>query len=147
MTEHIKALPRLRDELLGAMQASVMAAPHAIVCGLVVINAARSFISSENQRRFREGDPSSLRRNPHRQPDVVAKVIDRLQLRLPMRRDTSREGFDCFAFIVIEHDNEVPDPVVRLVTGPPAPSQMSPRNYDAFLIDVCNKYTERFGQR
>jgi len=145
MTEHSKALPRLHDEISSAMQSSLEGASRAITCGLVVINLADSFISTQNQKNVRPGDPSSLTRNKHIQPKAAIKVIERLQSRLPMRTRPDDIGFDCLAFILVEHDNEVPRPTVRLVTESPAPSGTSPRNYEAFLVDICNKYRERFG--
>jgi hypothetical protein len=145
MTEHSKALPRLHDEIASAMKSALEATPRAIMCGLVVINVAETFISTQNQKSVRPGDASSLTRNRRIQPKAALKVIERLQTRLPMRTRVDDIGFDCLSFVVVDHDNEVPTPRVRLVVTAPAPEPTSPRSYDAFLVDICNKYRERFG--
>jgi len=144
MTCHSKALPRLHDELSAAMRTSVACTPRAIMCGLVVVNASQSFISTENQNSGPATDAAALKRNAHNQPKDVTKVIEQLQSILPIRKDISEEGFDCLTFIVVDHDNEVPKPSVKLISSSPAPPAESPRHYDAFLVDICNKYRERF---
>ncbi|MBL8840488.1 MAG: hypothetical protein JNL90_03045 [Planctomycetes bacterium] len=145
MTAHSKALPRLHDELLSAMRTSIECTPRAVMCGLVVVNIGRSFVSTENQRNVDPTDSATLKRNAHNQPRDAAKVIDQLQATLPIRAEIGELGFDCLAFIVVDHDNEVPSAHVTLCDSHPAPPANSPRDYGSFLVDVCNRYRERFG--
>lgn len=144
MTKHTSAKPRLRDELTGSMRSAVGANPHAVVCGLAVVNAAGSFISPTDPPDPIPSEVAGLRRRTHAQPKDAAAVIEMLE-RLPLRQDPPEVGFDSVGIIVVSHDNELPRPRVALVTGPPCPPAASPRSYDSFIIDVSNKYRRRFG--
>ena len=144
MTKHTAAKPRLRDELTGSMRSAVEASPHAIVAGIVVVNCASSFLSPTDQADPISSIPAELRRRQHRQPKDAAGVVQMLE-RLPLRQDPPDVGFDSVGIIVVSHDNELPTPNVELMTMPPSPPSASPRNYNSFIIDICNKYRRRFG--
>ena len=143
MTKHTAAKPRLRDELTGAMRSAVEANPEAVVCGLSVVNLAPLFLSPTDQLDPIPNECAQLRRRKHTQPRDAAGVIAMLE-RLPIRPGPPEFGFDSLAVIVVSHDNEIPKATVELISEPPSPPMASPRNYDAFLIDVCNKYRKRF---
>ena len=144
MTKHTSAKPRLRDELTGAMRSAVDASPHAVVCGLVVVNLADTFMSPTDQPDPLPASISELRRRKHKQPRDAIGVIEMLE-RLPMRQDAPEFGFDSLGIVVVSHDNELPTPKVDLITDSPCPPAASPRSYNSFLIDICNKYKRRFG--
>ncbi|MEQ1892996.1 MAG: hypothetical protein ABL998_10670 [Planctomycetota bacterium] len=145
MTKHVSAIPRLRDELTGSMRSAVEANPHAVTCGITVVNIASSFLSPTDQKDPLPTETSALRRRTHRQPTDAERVIEMLE-RLPIRHDPPDVGFDAMGIIVVSHDNELPDPGVTLIEDSPSPVRASPRNYNSFLIEVCNKYTRRFGR-
>jgi hypothetical protein len=144
MTKHHSAWPRLRNELEGSMADAVNANTHAVVGGVVVVNAATSFMSPTHQPDPLPRDPSSLRRRPHKQPKDAAFVVESLG-KLVFRLQPPDVGFDSLGVIVVRHDNEVPVPSVELVEGPPSPPSTSPRSYRSFIIDMANKYRLRFG--
>jgi len=144
MTKHTASKPRLRDELTGSMQSAVGASPHALIGGLIVVNAADSFLSPTDQPDPLPPSPAGLRRRLHNQPRDAAGVIEMLE-RLPLRKQPPELGFDSVGIIVVTHDNEIPNPAVRLLEMPPSPPPASPRSYPSFIIDICNKYRHRFG--
>lgn len=126
------------------MRSAVEASPHAVVCGLAVVNSASRFLSPTDQPDPLPESVTGLRRRNHRQPQDAAGVVEMLE-RLPFRQDPPGVGFDSVGIIVVSHDNEVPTPHVELVTSPPCPPSASPRSYASFVIDICNKYKRRFG--
>jgi len=144
MTKHTSAKPRLRDELTGSMRSAVEASPHAVVCGLVVVNTSETFLSPTDQPDPLPQDSRELRRRKHKQPKDAEGVIVMLE-RLPLRQDPPAVGFDSLGIVVVSHDNELPTPKVDLVTGVPCPPTASPRSYRSFIIDIANKYQRRFG--
>lgn len=144
MTSHTASKPRLRDELTGSMRSAVEASPHAVVCGIAVVNAAASFVSPLDQPDPIPVTSPELRRKKHKQPKAAAGVVEMLE-RLPLRQDPPETGFDSLGIIVVSHDNELPVPSVELITSLPCPQTASPRSYQSFLIDICNKYRRRFG--
>lgn len=126
------------------MRSAVEASPHAVVCGLAVVNSAPRFLSPTDQPDPLPKSASDLRRRDHRQPQDAAGVVEMLE-RLTFRQDPPAVGFDSVGIIVVSHDNELPVPHVELVTAPPSPPSASPRSYASFIIDICNKYKRRFG--
>lgn len=143
MTKHTAAKPRLRDELTGSMRSAIEANPEAVVCGITVVNLSPVFLSPTDQPDPMPHDSAKLRRRKHSQPKDATGVVTMLE-RLPIRQGPPDFGFDSLAVVVVSHDNELPTSDVRLISDPPSPALASPRNYDSFLIDVCNKYRKRF---
>lgn len=135
MTEHIKAIPRLFDELSSSHEIVHRGAPDAIAAGLTVINIADSFVSPTRQHHA-----DSLIWTRHRQPEVTAAVVAKLRM-LPIRQRVGAVGFDAYATIVVNCTNQGP---ASLYTDPPAPRPGDPDHYLTFLERICRVYTERF---
>ena len=132
MTEHMKARPRLYDELNSSQQTIHGATDVAIAVGFVMVNVATTYVSPG-----RMGTPSV-----HRQPDVTARVIEKLK-ELPRRTSTGEEGFDALAIAVVDCRNDGTTRV-RLVDEPPAPSPGDIFHYDLMIHRLAHLYASRF---
>ncbi|MHB1421606.1 MAG: hypothetical protein ACYC3I_00135 [Gemmataceae bacterium] len=137
MTEHSKSKPRLFDELSSSHEIVHQGDPEAIAAGITVVNIAKTFVSPTRQKG---GD---LVVTPHRQPDVTRQMVEHLR-GLPIRTDRATAGFDAYATIVIDCDNQK---VASLWTEPPAPQVGDRDHYDTFLLALSQAYEDRFGEK
>lgn len=132
MTEHVKALPRLYDELNSSHQIVHGHSTNAISAGFVMINRAPTFVSPDRNRR-----PLARARpevNTHDQPRVTVRTIETVA-RIPRRSRVGAVGFDAIAIAVIECANDPLAPApVRLVTAQPAPQPGEPFYYEDDLV-------------
>jgi hypothetical protein len=69
-------------------------------------------------------------------------MIDHLR-GLPIRDDLEGVGFDAYATIVVNCDNQNP---ATLHTDPPAPRPGDPDEYAVFLSRISSAYSDRFGK-
>src|SRR5574337_528264 len=135
MTEHGKSQPRIYDELSSSHEIVHQGRPDAIATGITVVNIAKTFASP-----LRQTSRKSLHISRHKQPDVTARMIRHLRV-LPIRVGVGQVGFDAYATIVVDCDNQGE---VRLWTLPPAPQPSDPDHYDTFLQRISRLYAERF---
>lgn len=77
MTEHIKALPRLYDELNSSQLTVHGSADQAIAAGLVLVNIAETFMSSD-KNPLGLNEPTR-RINKHRQPLVTERTVAKVK--------------------------------------------------------------------
>lgn len=137
MTEHMKARPRLYDELNSSHDAVHGSSEMAIAAGFVMVNIANDFISPE-MNKF--GAPLHVTR--HAQPRVTEMVIKKV-LEIPRRATTSADGFDALAIVVIDCRNDGRSPV-RILTDAPALEPRDPVHYDSMIARVVHLYESRF---
>lgn len=130
MTEHIKALPRLYDELNSSQQTIHGAAHEALAAGFVMINAASSFIS-----------PTSERVNLHDQPRVAARTVEKMR-ELPRRSRIDDDGYDALGIMLVDLKND--GSPVSLVPSPPAPQPNDTDHYDRMIDRLATLYASRF---
>jgi len=135
MTEHIKAKPRVYDELSSSHEIVHQGQPDAVATGVCVVNLASEFVSPLRQR---SADQLVVTR--HAQPWVATSVIDHLR-GLPRREGIGQVGFEAFATIVVETDNRARS---RLVTDMPAPQPGQADDYQTFISTIARRYSERF---
>ena len=139
MTEHVKALPRLYDELNSSQETIHGAAEEAVAMGFVMVNAATSFLSpGKNRFDLRKMKPD---RTPHSQPGVTLKVIEKLR-EMPRRRKIGETGFDALGIAVVDCKND--GSPVGLVRIPPAPAASDIYNYEAMISRATQLYETRF---
>jgi hypothetical protein len=136
MTEHVKAKPRIFDELSSSHEIVHQGDPKAIAAGITVVNIAKTFVSPTRQR----GD--SLIVTNHRQPDVTRQMVEHLR-GLPIRTNRPGVGFDAYATVVIECDNQK---MATLWTDPPAPQPGDRDHYDTFLAALSRACEKRLGK-
>lgn len=134
MTEHIKALPRLYDELNSSHQIVHGHSSQALSIGFFMVNAAEEFYSPTNT-----GNPGpNKHRQPHALQRAVAQVAD-----LPRRSHHSSQGFDGLGIVVVDMVNDGFSPC-RLVTAPPAPAEDDVLHYDSMVQRMAHEYDTRF---
>ncbi len=137
MTEHSKSQPRIFDELSSSHVIVHAGDPKAIAAGIAVVNIAPKFISPLRQS---PGEP--LEWTIHKQPQAAAKMIGHLR-GLPVRRSSDEPGFDAFATIVINCDNQGP---ASLWTEAPAPQPGDVDHYDSFIDAIARAYVRRLSE-
>lgn len=132
MTEHVKALPRLYDELNSSHQIVHGHASNAIAAGFVMINFSERFVSPDRNRcPLQECQP---RDTWHQQPRVTESTIEQIA-KIPRRARQGDVGFDAMAIVVVECENDPRSPKpVSLVTTAPAPLPGRPFYYDDDLV-------------
>ncbi|BDG02824.1 hypothetical protein [Anaeromyxobacter oryzae] len=129
MTEHMKARPRLYDELNSSHATIHGNSDKAIAVGFVMVNMAAVFRS-----------PTARELSKHRQPDVTEKVIEKVK-QLPRRASPKEDGFDAMAIVVVRCQNDRTP--VELVTDAPAPQPGDIFHYDAMVQRLADLYSWR----
>lgn len=139
MTAHIKALPRLFDEL-NSSHATVHAnTSTALAVGLAMVNASPTFISPDLNKFDLSEQPPVV--SQHRQPHCVERTIDKLE-DLPRKTKPSEEGFDAFGIVVVDMAND--GSPVRVVEEPPAPRPADVWYYDQMIRRLVHDYDTAF---
>lgn len=134
MTEHAKSQPRIYDELSSSHEIVHQGDREAIAAGITVVNIAETFVSPLRQRGL------ELHVSRHKQPQAAERMVAHLR-GLPVRSATSEVGFDGFATIVVDCDNQGPP---KLWTKPPAPQRGDRDEYHSFLEYISRAYGDRF---
>ena len=140
MTAHIKALPRLYDELNSSHLCVHGASRSALAIGFVQVNASDSFVSSVTNNYPLTEYP--VRSTKHRQPADTVRVIEKVR-EIPRRSQSSEVGFDGVGISVLDFRND--GGPVTLVTGAPAPLPGDPFHYDNMIVRMGHEYDTAFG--
>jgi hypothetical protein len=138
MTAHVKALPRLYDELNSSHLTVHGASRQALAVGLVMVNASSTFVSPDLNKT--PGAPLIV--SKHSQPAAAAAVVSKVK-EIPRRTGSATEGYDGLAIIVISAINDGVSPVT-LVSSPPAPLPGDIFYYDNMVTRVANEYDTTF---
>jgi len=109
MTEHGKSQPRIFDELGSSQEIVHQGDREAIAAGVTVVNIAATFISPLRQKS------KELHISKHKQPHAAERMVSHLR-GLPIGDAADQTGFDAYATIVVDCDNQGPS---RLWTDPP----------------------------
>lgn len=136
MTEHGKSKPRVWDELSSSHEIVHQGWPKAIAAGLTVVNMASTYVSPTRQKSRK-----TLHMTKHKQPAAGEGMIRHLR-GLRVRESLSEVGFDAYATIVIDCDNQSDQ--VNLCSAAPAPLPEGPDSYETFLRRISRQYPERF---
>jgi hypothetical protein len=139
MTAHIKALPRLHDELDSSHLTVHGHADHSVAAALVVVNVGRSFISPKrNQFDIARRKPVT---NDHKQPNDTQRTIEKV-VEIRRRNRPSEQGFDAVGIMLVDLKND--GSPCRIVTAPPAPQPGDPLHYSAMIERICSQYHAKF---
>jgi hypothetical protein len=76
MTAHVRALPRLHDELDSSHQTTHGNSERALAVGFVLVNAGGRFISPDMNKFSLQSTPPNV--NHHRQPASAERVIAKI---------------------------------------------------------------------
>lgn len=137
MTAHVKALPRLHDELNSSHLTVHGASASALAAGLVMVNAATTFISPD-----RNPDPNApLVVSQHRQPRDAERVVEKIK-QLRRRADRTGRGFDSIGIVVVDCAND--GSPVTLVEEPPAPARSDQYHYEQMIRRLASEYDTTF---
>ncbi|WP_112274912.1 hypothetical protein [Lentzea terrae] len=141
MTEHIKSLPRLYDELNSSHVCVHGATKQALAIGYVQINAASEYISpTRNAFSLDEREPEVSR---HDQPRVAQAVLQKIR-EIPRRSASSEVGFDSIGVTVLDFRNDGGS--VTLIEGAPAPQANDTFNYQNMIRRVATDYGSIFAR-
>lgn len=139
MTAHIKALPRLYDELNSSHLCVHGASRQALSVGFAIVNAADRFRSPDRNRRPLGAGEGEISHDP--QPRSLERTLAKLG-ELPRRSNIRETGFDALGVVVVEGSNT--GTPFTLVTGPPAPQPGEPMHYDGMVARVAHEYDTTF---
>jgi hypothetical protein len=140
MTEHIKALPRLFDELNSSHLAIHGSADFAIAAGFAVVNYSATFVSSDRNKHNLTTYTSVV--TTHKQPKATERTIKKLE-EIPRRTHGGADGFDALGIVVLELTND--GAPVTVVTQPPAPAPADVWYYDQMIRRIASLYANKFG--
>lgn len=141
MTAHVKALPRLYDELNSSHLCVHGASKQALAIAYVQVNAASEFISPvANNGPFGADGPMIT---THRQPTDLRRVIQKVG-EIPRRSASSEVGFDGIGVTVLDFRND--GGPVSVVEVPPAPQPGDQFHYSSMVIRMANEYDTVFAR-
>jgi hypothetical protein len=139
MTEHVKALPRLHDELDSSHLTVHGHSDHSIAAGLVMINSGGSFLSpGRHAFPVRIGGKSPT---IHKQPKATVRVIEKV-LEIRRRSGLGQAGFDAIGIVLVDFANDMTPCTV--VAEPPAPTQSDPHHYNQMITRLASLYAAKF---
>lgn len=141
MTAHVKALPRLYDELSSSHACVHGENEPALAIAYVQVNMAEKFISSnpKNVDLIARGlDPEI---SQHRQPSDTERVLDKLRS-LRVRTDADGVGFDAIGVTVLEMVNDGTPATV--VSRKPAPQRGDSFHYASMVMRMATRYDTQF---
>jgi hypothetical protein len=130
MTEHGKSQPRIFDELASSHEIVHQGDREAIACGITVVNIATTFVSPLRQKS------KKLHVSEHKQPHAAERMVNHLR-GLPIRDTVEGFGFDAYATVVVDCDNQGP---TTLWTDPPAPQPDDRDHYERFVRRIAQGY-------
>jgi hypothetical protein len=140
MTAHVRALPRLYDELTSSHATVHGDNDNALAVGFVMINIAETFISPGRQ----DAAVPSLVVNMHRQPHDTERTLAKVREinRRPGPR-SAQAGFDALGVMVVDMPND--GSPVSLMSESPAPQPADDFFYDRMVVRAAHLYDASFG--
>lgn len=139
MTAHIKALPRLFDEL-NSSHATVHAnTGRALAAGFAMVNISKRFVSPDlNKVNLATHEPVV---SVHRQPLWAERTIEKIR-DIPRRTSADGYGFDAVGIVVVDMTND--GSPVSVVDSAPAPSSSDVDHYDQMIYRMAHGYDTAF---
>ncbi|MBK9158084.1 MAG: hypothetical protein IPM11_08150 [Micropruina sp.] len=139
MTAHVKAKPRLHDELNSSHLCVHGSSKQALAIAYVQVNAATEFVSSVTNNFSLAEQPARVTK--HKQPHDALETIQKV-MEIPRRSNNTENGFDGLGITVLDFKND--GGPVRLVEGPPAPKPGDVFHYGSMIIRMANEYDTTF---
>ncbi|MGH3712037.1 MAG: hypothetical protein ACRDT4_01010 [Micromonosporaceae bacterium] len=140
MTAHIKALPRLFDELNSSHLTVHANTAGAIAAGFTMVNVSDTFISPDRNKHPLATVNAVV--STHKQPLWAERAIQKLK-ELPRRTRQHEDGFDAFGISVVNMRND--GGPVRVGTDHPAPGPQDVYHYDQMVRRLVHLYDTRYG--
>lgn len=139
MTAHIKALPRLHDELDSSHQTIHGDTDAAIAAALVTINASSRFLSTSNNKRL--VIPGEEIWNQEPQPKAAERTVAKIR-EIRRRSKTGDQGFDAMGIVLVEFRND--GSPCTISTKPPAPGPDDGDHYANMVGRISMLYASKF---
>ena len=140
MTAHVKAKPRLYDELNSTQLTVHGASDDAAAAALVMLNIAGEFISPGRNERDLHTAPAVVNRTMGIR-GVVQGVIDKVG-ELARRAGPGEEGYDAIGIVVVRCQND--GSAVTVEQDPPAPQAGDDFQYEQMIRRLGHIYDSRF---
>jgi hypothetical protein len=142
MGAHVRAGPRLYDELTSAWQCINGSAPQAIAVGFGMVNASAEFVSPKmNKFNVSERAPTI---GYEAQPNGVSRILGRFRS-LRVRGHVSERGYDAIGVLTIVARND--GSPVRIAPSPPALPPGDALHYERMILRIAGLYDGRFSAR
>ncbi|MEU8251655.1 hypothetical protein [Nonomuraea sp. NPDC048916] len=141
MTEHVKALPRLYDELNSSHLCVHGASSKALAIAYVQVNAADGFISPLVNNLATAIEDAKV--TPHKQPECTSRVLQKVA-EIPRRSASSDNGFDGVGVTVLKMRND--GSPVDVLESAPAPQPNEQFHYGSMIIRMANEYDATFAR-
>lgn len=136
MTAHVRAIPRLHDELDSSHSTTHGNSERALAVGFVLVNASDEFLSSDmNKMNLRVHE---ARVNQHRQPSDAERVIAKVA-ELRRRTGVAGAGFDALGVMIVDMRND----------GGPVRVAQDPDpifSYEGMISRVAHEYATSFAR-
>lgn len=139
MTAHLKALPRLYDELNSSHLTIHGSTDVAIAAGLVMVNFANEFVSSDENKFDLTKHQAKV--SQHRQPEHTQRTLDKVR-EIPRRAKMGESGFDAIGIVLVSCQND--SSPISVMTKSPAPSTSDIDSYDSLIRRLAFLYSARF---
>lgn len=136
MTAHVRALPRLHDELDSSHSTVHGNSEAALAVGFVMVNAGGRFVSSDRNKH--DLSKTSPVVNEHRQPTDAIRVIEKVK-EIRRRSGVSSSGFDAVGVMVVDFAN---DGSPMKVVSEPDPAF----SYAQMVQRVAHEYAAEFSK-
>jgi hypothetical protein len=141
MTAHVKALPRLYDELNSSHLTIHGSMDAAIAVGFAMVNVADQFVSSDRNKHDLSKLPPNVTK--HRQPADAVRAMRKIE-EIRRRGRPGEEGFDAFSTVLVDCSNT--ERPVTLVERAPAPQPGDIYHYESMIRRVAQLYETRFAK-
>jgi hypothetical protein len=143
MTAHVRALPRLYDELTSSHSTVHGDNSNALSVGFVMVNLADEFVSPDRNRALLTPQ-TPVEVSQHRQPHATERTIAKMkEIRRRPGPGSGRPGFDALGIMVVSMRND--GSPVNLITTPPAPGATSEYHYAQMIGRAAHLYDSNFG--
>ncbi|WP_159017477.1 hypothetical protein [Cognatiluteimonas profundi] len=139
MTAHIKALPRLHDELDSSHQTIHGDTDAAIAAALVTINASGEFLSTSNNKHSISEQPAKWNVEP--QPKAADRTVAKVR-EIRRRSKPGDQGFDAVGIVLVDFRND--GSPCTIWTKPPAPTSSDGDNYANMIGRIATLYASKF---
>jgi len=132
MTEDVKSLPRLHEEILATGYLAKQCMPQCIVVSYTLVNGADTF------RRSAESGAV----NSHNQPSDTQRVLEMLDRAIPLHRNFRDLGYEVVGALTIDCKND--GSPVTVCEGSLSPSRNQHIRYERMVRSICSEYRARF---
>lgn len=139
MTAHIKALPRLHDELDSSHQTIHGDTDAAIAAALVTINASAQFLSTSNNKRTVTAETAVWNMEP--QPKATERTLAKVR-EIRRRSKPGDQGFDAMGIVLVDFRND--GSPCTIVSEPPAPAYSDSDHYANMIGRISTLYASKF---